>query len=117
MKSYANYNYYINSYCGNMPKSEFEKLSILATLKIKSNTFNRINIDNVQEEVKFCVCVLADKLRNMQKHEGKTAERVADWSINFTNSEENNKVIIQCLKDCLSDVCDSNGTPLLYRGC
>lgn len=117
MITYADYSFYQNVYKGTMPEAEFNILSIQATMKIKTNTFNRIDEENIQEEVKFCTCLIADKLKKMQKGEGKTTERLADWSVSYCDSVENNRIIAQCISECLSNVYDSKGSALLYRGC
>lgn len=119
MEAYADYQYYIDKYKGNMPQSDFIRLSLQATLKIKAHTFGRVDINNVQEEVKFCTCLLADKLFKLINSEGKASESVGSWSINYTNNSntEVDKVATQVIKECLSEVYTEDGTPLLYRGC
>lgn len=117
MTQYANYDYYISKYKGTMPETDFSKLSIIASMKIKANTFGRIDENNVPDEVKFCTCVLADKLLIATKNEGKSSESVGPWSISYTDSKSGQELIQSTLKEFLSEVYTEDGTPLLYRGC
>lgn len=119
MTQYANYKYYKEEYTGTMPETDFDKMSKLASVKIKTNTFGRINENNVPDEVKQCVCALADELFKTSKIEGKTSESVGSWSVSYlgkTKAEENNG-IAQIIKEFLGEVYAEDGTPLLYRGC
>ncbi len=117
MTQYADYNYYISEYKGSMPDTDFDKLSKIASMKIKANTFGRIDEKNIHGEVKYCTCVLADKLLNISKNEGKSSETVGPWSVSYADSKSGQELIQLTLKEFLSEVYTEDGTPLLYRGC
>ena len=119
MVQYADYDYYTNEYKGSMPKTDFERISKIVSMKIKANTFGRINENKVQDEVKFCTCLLADKLLKATKSEGKSSESVGSWSISYSNNAQTDidKMVVSTIKECLSEVYTEDGTPLLYRGC
>ena len=117
MTQYANYDYYISKYKGTMPETDFSRLSVIASMKIKANTFGRIDENNVPDEVKFCTCILADKLLNISKSENKTSESVGSWSIQYADSKSGRELIQSTLKEFLSEVYTEDGTLLLYRGC
>ena len=119
MTQYADYDYYINEYKGNMPETDFDRMSKMASAKIKANTFGRIDENDVQSEVKYCTCVLADSLLVASKIEGKSSESVGSWSVSYsdTSKSELNETINQIIKEFLSEVYTADGTPVLYRGC
>lgn len=119
MTQYADYSYYIEKYKGSMPEPDFNKMSKSASTKIKASTFGRIDEKNPQEEVKWCTCVLADKLLSYSKSEGKSSESVGSWSISYSNNTQTDvdKMIIATIKEFLSETYTTDGTPVLYRGC
>lgn len=119
MTQYADYDYYISKYKGNMPESDFDRMSKIASAKIKANTYGRIDEKDVQDEVKYCACVLADKLFKISKSEGKFSESVGSWSISYSGNSkiDEDKMITSTIKEFLSEVYTEDGTPLLYRGC
>ena len=117
MTQYADYDYYKSVYKGDMPKLDFDKMSKLASAKIKANTFGRIDEKNVCDTVKHCTCVIAEMLLTTSKSAGKTSESVGSWSVQYADSREGKETIAQVLKEFLSEVYASDGTPLLYRGC
>lgn len=117
MTQYADYKYYKEEYKGNMPETDFEKLSKIASAQIKLNTFNRIDEAEVPAEVKFCMCVIVDKMLITMKNEGKLSESVGPWSVSYASSQEGRKTIENTMVEFLANLVDKNGTPLLYRGC
>ena len=117
MAQYTTYEYYIDTYKGNIPKNEFEQLSRTASAKIKSLTFGRIDEQNIPDEVKYCICVIVDKLMNQFQNAGKSSESVGQWSVTYMTSNDGTSEIKSIVSDYLSECYDSNGTPLLYRGC
>ena len=114
MESYVDYNYYIEN-GGNMPEFDFNRFSKLATAKIKANTFDRVDITNIPEEIKYCTCVIANKLKTAEKNDGKSSESVGSWSVSY--DKNTNAEVVELIKEILQGVVDANGVPLLYRGC
>lgn len=102
---------------GKMPATTFTRLSLEASMYIKKNTYNRVDKDNIPEEVQYCTCSIADKLQKIEKRNGKTSESVGSWSINYRENSEDEKELYDTLVNYLSEVKDSEGVFLLYRGC
>lgn len=119
MTQYADYIYYKEKYQGSMPETDFNKMSKSASTKIKANTFGRIDENNLQEEVKWCTCVIADTLLTASKSKGKSSESVGSWSISYDNNSktDTDETVQSIIKEFLSEVYTADGTPVLYRGC
>lgn len=115
--AYCDYEFYKNGYGGNMPPNLFKKYSILATAKIRQATSNRINEENIKEEVKICTCALAEELKKTEKHLDVKSETIGKWSRTYTDKKEQKNRIYSIIKEHLEDITDEYGTPLLYRGC
>jgi hypothetical protein len=117
MKPFIDYAYYTSVYKGTLPEVNFSRFVMIATQKIKAHTFGRINENAIPEEVKYCACVLTDKISAFSKNENKASESVSSWSITFRDSRSNDEIISETIKEFLAECKDENGTPLLYRGC
>ena len=119
MTQYADYSYYKDTYKGSMPEPDFNRMSKSASIKIKANTFGRIDEENPQEEVKWCTCVIADALLTASKSKGKSSDSVGSWSISYDNNSKNDtdETVQSIIKEFLSEVYTTDGTPVLYRGC
>lgn len=100
-----------------MPESSFKRLSIEASAYIKRNTYNKIDENNIPDEVKLCTCSLADKLKKYEKKKGKVSESVGSWSVNYQNSAEDENELYEVLVNFLLSVKDDKGESILYRGC
>lgn len=108
---------------GNDIPSDFTKLVIDASYYINQKTFGRIT-DNIPDEVKY-VCALLVELESaheelLNKIAGLKSQNIEGWSESYSTPEEIEKDFSnkkeEILKQYLSDVLDSNGTPLLYIG-
>jgi len=124
METYVDFNYYNGTYGGTIPEETFDKLVIESSAIIRENTFNRINIEEIPEEVKYCTCKIIDKLNeyaiNAKKQGNKTAETVDKWHVNYgaiKTDDEFKSELQSILKTYLWNVADDNNIPLLYRGC
>lgn len=134
MEPYCDYNYYTNVYKGKeVPdETEFIKISIEASIKIRERTFERA--DNTSgksnEAIKLCTCFLIDKIKEYnelntisKKQSNVKSESLGKWSKTFENksSKELNNELLQeekkIILQYLANYEDNNGTPLLYRGC
>ncbi len=128
MTNYTNYDFYIDTYKGNMPKDDFNKLVIRASYEVRKNIFNR-PITSYENEVQLATCSIADILLNIEQLESKKdttisgkmlkSESVGDYSRTFDTSSindieaeiSNQKLkIIEVIRMYLLD------TGLLYRG-
>ena len=95
MKIYTDYDFYSNTYKGDMPKDEFDKLVIGASYEVQKNIFNR-DITGYEDEVQLATCSVADILQKIENLETKKkatisdkslkSESVGDYSRTFDNS-------------------------------
>lgn len=96
MTNYTDYNYYVNTYKGNMPEEAFDKIVIRASAEVRKNIFNR-DITNYEDEVQMATCSVADilyKISNLEARADKlvssdskivSSESVEDLSRTFAN--------------------------------
>lgn len=128
MQTYTDYDFYKDTYKGNMPESDFDKLVIRASYEVRKNIFNRL-IKGFEEEVQLATCSVADLLYKIEQLETKKqttmsekrlkSESVANYSRTFETtdmtdidvqiSNQRNKIIEE-IRMYLLD------TGLLYRG-
>lgn len=128
MTKYADYEFYIDTYKGNMPKTDFDKLVIRASYEVQKNIFNR-NIIGYEDEIQLATCSVADILYKVEQLEIKKnttisdktlkSENVGDYSRTFDTASVNDieteisnlkTKIIEEIRVYLLD------TGLLYRG-
>ncbi len=76
MKNYADYDFYENTYKGNMPKDDFERLVIRASAEVQKNIFNR-DIKNYKDEVQMATCSVADILYKIEQIEQKKTKLIS----------------------------------------
>lgn len=128
MQTYTDYDFYKDTYKGNMPESDFDRLVIRASYEVRKNIFNR-PIKGFEEEVQLATCSVADLLYKIEQLETKKqttmsekrlkSESVANYSRTFETtdmtdidvqiSNQRNKIIEE-IRMYLLD------TGLLYRG-
>lgn len=102
----------------------FDKLVIKASSYINRHTFGRIDIDNIQEQVKYATCLIIDlinKAENKKSEIGNLkSQNIEGWSESYSTPEEiDSKLEIDkenVLKEQLWDVIGKDGNYLLYRG-
>lgn len=128
MTNYTDYSFYKDTYKGNMPETDFNKLVIRASAEVRKNIFNR-NITNYEDEVQMATCSVADILLKVEQLENKKdrilsnnnlkSESVGDYSRTFeTLGIDNIDVEISNQKEKIKEelrrylLC----TGLLYRG-
>lgn len=128
MKTYTDYAFYINTYKGDMPDDDFDRLIIRASYEVRRNIFNR-DITGYEEEVQMVTCSIIDILLKIEKLEKKKdtmisenrvkTESVGDYSRTFesddvkdieTQISNQKEKIKEELRKYLLD------TGLLYRG-
>lgn len=98
MTNYTDYDFYKNTYKGDMPESDFNKIVIRASAEVRKNIFNR-DITNYENEIQMATCSVADILFKIEKLEEKktklissekadrivSSEQVADLHRTFAN--------------------------------
>lgn len=70
MKTYTDYIFYNNTYKGNMPEDDFNRLVIRASYEVQKNIFNR-DITGYEDEVQLATCSVADILLKIETLEKK----------------------------------------------
>lgn len=133
MINYTDYGFYRDTYKGNMPESDFNRMVIRASAEVRRNIFDR-DITNYKEEVQMATCSVADILFKIEKIETSksklassektdrilASEQVADLHRTFANttsiadlekeiSNQKNKILEEIRLYLLH-------TGLLYRG-
>lgn len=128
-KCYIDYEYYMNSFNGNIiPNESFKKYAKKASSKINYYTSN--NIEEVTDDIKDATCEIAEVLFNQEKLKNKvinenssqkSSETVGPWTVHYTDNsqyqsnqimsdKELNTTIYQICKEYLID------SGLLFRG-
>lgn len=82
-----NYGYYHNTYGGTIPENSFNQKAIEASSKVNHYTYNRINNDNIDDNVRNATCEVADLLYNQEQLKLKIT----------ANSSENNDIASESL--------------------
>lgn len=133
MINYTDYDFYKDTYKGDMPKTDFDKLVTRASAEVRKNIFNR-DIKGYEDEVQMTTCSVADILLKIERLETRkdklvssnavdkvvSSESVGDLSRTFANttnltdlekeiSSQKNKIIEEIRLYLLY-------TGLLYRG-
>lgn len=102
----------------------FNKLVIEASSYINRQTFGRIDINNIPEQVKYATCLIIEleNKANIQKEKigNLKSQNIEGWSESYSTPEEiNAKLKIDkedVLKEQLWDVIGKDGNYLLHRG-
>lgn len=116
MKIYTDYTFYKDTYKGNMPENDFDRLVIGASYEVQKNIFNR-DITGYEDEVQLATCSVADILLKIETLEKKKdtiisenivkSESVGDYSrtlesitlpdieVQISNQEEKIKEVIR----------------------
>lgn len=104
--------------------NDFNKLVIEASTYINSRTFNRIDINNIPEEVKYVTALIIEKTDEANKKikniGNLKSQNIEGWSESYSTPEEIEKDLeeekIKILRTYLWNVIGSDGQPLLYCG-
>lgn len=128
MTNYTDYDFYKNTYKGDMPETDFNKVIVRASYEVQKNIFNR-DIKGYEDEVQMATCSVADILLKVEQLENKKdtilsnnnlkSESVGDYSRTFDTlgidnvdveiSNQKNKIVEEIRLYLLH-------TGLLYRG-
>ena len=77
MKTYTDYVFYKDTYKGNMPEDDFNKLVIRASYEVQKNIFNR-DIKGYEDEVQLATCSVADILLKIETLENKKDTTISE---------------------------------------
>ena len=107
----------------NVP-NDFKNLNIKASSYINKNTYGRIDINNIPEQVKYSTCLII----NLQDGENTKlfeignlkSQNIEGWSESYSTPEEIKAEYdtkkYEVLKEHLWNVIGIDGNPLLYSG-
>lgn len=128
MTNYTDYDFYKNTYKGDMPETDFNKIIVRASYEVQKNIFNR-DIKGYEDEVQMATCSVADILLKVEQLENKKdtilsnnnlkSESVGDYSRTFdTLGIDNVNVEISNQKEKIKEELRRYllHTGLLYRG-
>lgn len=128
MTNYTDYDFYKNTYKGDMPETDFNKVVARASYEVQKNIFNR-DIKGYEDEVQMATCSVADILLKVEQLENKKdtilsnnnlkSESVGDYSRTFdTLGIDNVNVEISNQKEKIKEELRRYllHTGLLYRG-
>lgn len=83
MKTYTDYVFYRDTYKGNMPEDDFNRLVIRASYEVQKSIFNR-DITGYKDEVQLATCSVADILLKIETLEKKKDTNISE---NIVKSE------------------------------
>lgn len=87
MTNYTDYNFYKDTYKGDMPETDFNKLGIRASAEICKNIFDR-DIKDYEDEVQMATCSVADILLKIEKLEARKDKLISNNAIDKVVSSE-----------------------------
>lgn len=121
MINYADETFYNSNYlCGKQAviTVAFDYYARQATQIIRQYTFDRIDTDNITEEVKMCCCDIAELIFNAEQADSKsggvTSATVGDVSESYESAESRQQLLLQKINTAIKTWL--SGTGLLYRG-
>lgn len=123
MNLYADYEYYISAYKGNLAEEEFEESIMKASAYVRRVTFGRADDNMEMEEVKLAACAVCDLIANDEKvrskHSGRvvTSENTDGYSVSYEsggNGETADELLGRKIFDTLELYLMPTG--LLYMG-
>lgn len=102
----------------------FNNLVIEASTYINSKTFNRIDSNDIHENVKYATALIIqkmDEVENQKKEIGNLkSQNIEGWSESYATPEEIDKKLevdkLKIIKQYLWNVIGKDGQPLLYSG-
>lgn len=101
MINYADYNYYVETYKGNLSQALFNSLIIKASRIIDKNVNRKITSEDLEdyEEIKYVACELCDKLNTISN------SNVSSISIDgVSKTYKNNTEISKDINDVLDNL-------------
>lgn len=104
--------------------SDFNNLNIKASAYLNRQTFGRIDINDIPEEVKYVTCLLIDLIEEKELRINNIgnlkSENIEGWSVSYQDTEEidldYSSKMYGVLRDYLWNIKGSDGNPLLYGG-
>ncbi len=118
--AYADYDFYVKQYHGNMNEADFLKFSESASDFIDSVTFGRITkLAVIPEKIKRACCACAEAMHCTAGGSGTgiAQESVGEHSVSYVQltQQEYSKALYSIVKTYLGNEC-CGGIKLMYRG-
>lgn len=104
--------------------SSFKKLVMEASNYINKETFNRIDKNDIPEQVKYVACLIIDLIKEAEDKKDSIgnlkSQNIEGWSETYSTPDEIDAKLekdkYDTLKIYLSNEIGIDGKPLLYRG-
>lgn len=104
--------------------NNFKRLVIGASTYINAKTRNRIDINDLHENVKYATALIVNKMSEaeiqLEKIGNLKSQNIEGWSETYSAPEEINKNLeddkLKIIKKFLWNVIGTDGQPLLYSG-
>jgi hypothetical protein len=104
--------------------NNFKRLVIEASIYINAKTRNRIDINDLHENVKYATALIVNKMSEaeiqLEKIGNLKSQNIEGWSETYSAPEEINKNLeddkLKIIKKFLWNVIGTDGQPLLYSG-
>lgn len=100
---------------GTLDLTPFNLLEFESRKQIDIKTLNRLDSNNIPQEVKICMFKLINSISSYNKITNVKSESIDGYSVNYTNLEETKDIINNIINDCLFGVM-YNGKHLIYCG-
>ena len=108
---YADYDYYLTTYKGNLPEEEFNCLSRQASAYLDRVTFGRITDEwTAKEAVKDACCAVSEKL-HQEESPVLTSQTVGSWSQTYATDQSTRETRLYRIAELYL-----GNTGLMYRG-
>lgn len=116
--AYADYEFYQNRYCGNMPAADFRRLAVKASAYLDQLTFGRIRegweTSPHADRIRTACCAAADVYRLQEQGGGVASETNDGISVTYVNGVGHGKSESGQLYDAI--VMHLGRTGLMYAG-
>lgn len=115
------YAYYHNTYNGTIPENSFNQKAIEASSKVNYYTYNRINNDNINDNIRNATCEVADLLYNQEQLKAKMTSSssengdIASESLGPRSVTYVNKTSIQASQIMSDEEIDKAAYRICYR--
>ena len=124
MLQYITENEYKKLLGTNSVPNNFTKLVIDASTYINHHTQNRIDVNNIHENVKYVTALIVEKINNadskIEEIGNLKSQNIEGWSETYDTPDEIKKKLeddkLDLLHQYLWNVIGSDGQPLLYCG-
>lgn len=106
------YKFYTEVFGGSIAPEDFSLCEFKARKFIDKITFNRINSKNITDDIRFCVCIILEKIKKADEERSfKIGEGVSKHNVSYSVT-----LIQEFEKTLYKEAVKYIPTELLYRG-